>query len=310
MSASKKSYNRVLSTYKNADFFLRNTLHLDEEFSPRKFERAVMDIANVEMHTERVLGYSTLYSPDYRSTKYRTDYDRVKLRRKILSELINKSRLDDDEKIRMGSGGALPKTSLRSERKAFYIIGLPASGKSEIASKISDEYGAMILDSDYAKRKFPEYQQNYGAAVVHEESSLVVFGRQGRYSSENSLLKYAVENGHNIVIPKIGNVGSEVLELASTLERIGYEIHLILIRLDREKAVQRAFRRFTSTKRYVPLSMIFDVYSNEPTITFYDLLYTNKVFSSYTMISSDVPRSSPKQIVYSSDDNLLKNIKI
>ena len=310
MSASTSGYSRVLSTYNTADYFLRNALHLDEGFSSRKFAKAVMDVADVEMHTKQVLSSNTLVSADYRSPEYRTENKRIKLRQKILFELKNHVRLDDDDKIKMGSGGALPKTVLKRQKKAFYIIGLPASGKSEIAARISDEYGAMILDSDYAKRKFPEYRRDYGATVVHKESSLIVFGAPGKYASEESLIKYALENEFNIVIPKIGNVSSEISELAEVLSRINYEVHLILVRLDREKAVKRAFKRFSETKRYVPLSMIFDVYSNEPTITFYDLLHNDKFFSSYTMISSDVPWGSPKQIIYTTDVSLLQNIHL
>ena len=174
--ARPKEYSRVLSDYDHAESFLRNSLHLNEEFPERKFIRAVMDVASVEMNTERVLEKNTLTSTAYRSPKYKTDDSRFGLRKQILQELKCKIRLDDDEKIVLGKGGALPKTPLRKEKQAFYVIGLPASGKSEISSMLSDNYGAIILDSDYAKRKFPEFSTDYGATVVHEESSIVVFG--------------------------------------------------------------------------------------------------------------------------------------
>lgn len=299
MTVRPKEYSRILSDYNHAASFLRNSLHLNEEFSEYEFNRAVMDVASVEMNTERVLSKNTLNSIAYRLPKYQTDDSRLELRRKILQELKSKKRLDDDEKITFGKGGALPKTQLKKDRQAFYIIGLPASGKSEISSILSDNYGAIILDSDYAKRKFPEFSTDYGATVVHEESSIVVFGGSGKYATEDSLLRYAVEHGYNIVIPKIGDVCSKVLDFSKSLSRNGYHVHLVLVRLDREKAVQRAFKRFSKTKRYVPLSLIFDVYSNDPTITFYDLLHRNEIFESYTMISSDVPFGSHKQIVFS-----------
>ena len=75
----------------------------------------------------------------------------------------------------------LPNTALKKDKQAFYVIGLPASGKSEVAGLLSDNYGAIILDSDYAKRKFPEYQAECGATIVHEESSMVVFGGKEPY---------------------------------------------------------------------------------------------------------------------------------
>lgn len=299
MGVRSKEYSRVLSDYDHAESFLKNSLHLNEEYQKHSFNRAVMDVASVEMNTERVLGKNTLVSTAYRLPQYKTDESRVGLRRKIYQELKNKKRLDNDEKIVMGKGGAMPKTTLRKERQAFYVIGLPASGKSEISTMLSDKYGALILDSDYAKRKFPEFPSDYGATVVHEESSLVVFGGTGKYATEDSLLKYAVEEGCNIVIPKIGDISSKVFDFSESLSRNGYQVHLILVRLDREKAVQRAFKRFSKTRRYVPLSLIFDVYSNDPTITFYDLLHKNEVFESYTMISSDVPFGEQKKVIYS-----------
>lgn len=303
MSVHSKEYSRVLSDYNHAASFLRNSLHLNEEISEHEFDEAVMAVASVEMGTERVLGENTLNSRAYRLPSYITDDSRVKLRKQIFDELKSKKRLDDDEKITLGKGGAIPKTPLQKNRQAFYVIGLPASGKSEISSILSDNYGAIILDSDYAKRKFPEFKTDYGATVVHEESSIVVFGGSGKYATENSLLKYAVERGCNIVIPKIGDVSSKVFDFSESLSRNGYHVHLILVRLDREKAVQRAFKRFSKTKRYVPLSLIFDVYSNDPTITFYDLLHKNEIFESYTMISSDVPVGKHKQIVYSTTNS-------
>lgn len=300
---AQKQYTRILSDYDHADYFLRRSLHLNRDFNANKFEKAVRSVASVEMQTERVLGKNTLESTAFRLPKYKTDESRVELREKIFNDLKCKKRLQDDNKITLGKGGALPQTTLQKDKQAFYIIGLPASGKSEIAGLLSDNYGAIILDSDYAKRKFPEFQSEYGATIVHEESSIVVFGGAEPYASENCLLKYAVQNSYNIVIPKIGDVSSKVLALASSLKKMKYDVHLVLVRLDRELAVRRAFKRFSETGRYVPLSLIFDVYSNDPTITFYDLLRKNEIFSSYTMISADVPLGQQKKIIYASDNS-------
>ena len=64
-----------------------------------------------------------------------------------------------------------------ARKQAFVLIGLPASGKSSIAVDIADKYGALLLDSDLAKRKLPEYKvYPWGASLVNAESSLIVFG--------------------------------------------------------------------------------------------------------------------------------------
>ena len=110
MSVHSKEYSRVLSDYNHAASFLRNSLHLNEEISEHEFDEAVMAVASVEMGTERVLGENTLNSRAYRLPSYITDDSRVKLRKQIFDELKSKKRLDDDEKITLGKGGAIPFT--------------------------------------------------------------------------------------------------------------------------------------------------------------------------------------------------------
>jgi len=265
-------------------------------------------IAAAEMQQAGIEDKDTLNSSECRVHENLSDESRVELREKIYKDLINKKRLDNDNNIKLNKGGSLPQTPLKNDKQAFYIIGLPASGKSIVANNLSDKYGAIILDADYAKRKFPEYNHDYGASVVHEESSVVIYGGKGKYKDEPSVLSYAVENNYNIIIPKIGDNKQKILNLTQALNDQGYSIHLILVRLDREKATIRALLRFIKTKRYVPLSMIFDTFSNEPTITFFDLKNNvngcaNKLFKSFTMISTDVPYGNPYQILLKDEDS-------
>lgn len=46
---------------------------------------------------------------------------------------------------------------VRRGKQLHLLLGLPASGKSTIADKISEATGARILDSDMAKEMIPEY---------------------------------------------------------------------------------------------------------------------------------------------------------
>ena len=106
------------------------------------------------------------------------------------------------------------------------------------------------------------------------------------------------------MIPKIGDVADKVVAFARGLLELNYTIHLILVRLDREEATRRALYRFIETGRYVPLQLIFDVYGNDPTITFFDLFLAKcSCFSSYTMISSDVSIGQPKKLIFSSENS-------
>ncbi len=55
---AQKAYSRVLSDYEHADDF-RKSLHLNNEFSTKQFNDAVVAVASVEMMTERVIGKNT-----------------------------------------------------------------------------------------------------------------------------------------------------------------------------------------------------------------------------------------------------------
>lgn len=302
------SCNRLLNSIRQADDFIRYALDLEPEERNRINDYA-RRIASAEMQQNNIAGKDTLSCGDNRDFYYQTDESRVLLRKEIFKELISYPRPKNDEDIKYGEGGALPQSNVVYEKQAFFIIGLPASGKSSIAASLADRYGAIILDSDYAKRKFPEYAIDFGASLVHEESSIVVFGGRGRYADEDSVLQHCVSCGANIVIPKIGDKAEKVHSFSAQLVAKGYEVHLILVRLSREKAAKRALNRYLSTNRYVPLSLIFDEYSNNPTITFYDLKetlrYTN-VFKSYTMVSTDVPKGSePERLLYDSNSPII-----
>ena len=44
---AQKAYSRVLSDYEHADDFLRKSLHLNNEFSTKQFNDAVVAVASV-----------------------------------------------------------------------------------------------------------------------------------------------------------------------------------------------------------------------------------------------------------------------
>jgi len=208
------------------------------------------------------------------------------LREQILLELIRETRLGNDDDIRFGYGGAMPKTSIQRGKQAFLITGLPASGKSGIASQIADAYGAVVLDSDYAKRKFPEFEQGpFAATVLHAESSVVILDDEEK-ETEN-LTGYCLSEEYNVVIPKIGYDAESLRKLATYLRKYGYSVHLTVVSLDRQQATLRAYHRFVESNRYVPLSLIFDVYSNNPTLAYFRLKQQHSaLFASFGEVST------------------------
>lgn len=274
---------RNLCTDILVEHFVDNILQIEDRTEKK---RAINRITAAERNMKDYSKLPTLTHEDNRDFEYRDEKRRRKLREQIFDELKDRKRLKSDDNIKLGSGGAKPKTKLKKEKKVFYLIGPPASGKSTIAVKLADLAGAYILDSDYAKRKLPEYDNQIGAAsLVHEESDALVFS----YKNHN-LLEYCVKSGYNMVIPKIGHNRESILKFSNTLRQVGYTVYLISIELDRIKATQRAYNRFAKSGRYVPLALVFDYYANEPTLNYFKIrqLYKES-FDGYAQISTDVP---------------------
>jgi len=291
---------RPLFKFPEAEKFAIDILNIKDEDA---LEYATKKIVSVELQLQQLHNLQTHTNKDYRVKRYRADFERNNLRKKIHDELISNARLLNEEEIRLGHGGALPSNAVvKYERRMYYVIGLPASGKSGIANLISDNDGAVIIDSDMAKRKIPEYTDMAGGAtLVADESSAIIM------SDENqNLLQTCVQKGMNIVVPKIGHIKDKIVELAMALKtQHNYTVYLILVKLDRKKSTQRAYKRFIDTGRYVPLSLIFDLYSNEPTIS-YSEIKNLQGFDGFAHINADVNIGNPYQMVEDVGIDLLK----
>ena len=95
----------------------------------------------------------------------------------------------------------------------------------------------------------------------------------------------------------------------SLLKEAGYDVYLISVDLDRQKATQRAYNRFIETKRYVPLSLIFDGYGNQATLNYFKIKQQNReVFLGFAQISTDVPLGEPVELIEEYNIERLKTI--
>lgn len=282
---------RNLNTDLAVEHFVDNILQIEEI---EKKEEAINNITAAERNMKDYTKVPTLTHVDNRDFRYREEKKREGLRKQIFEELRDRTRLENDDEIKIENGGAKPLTELKREKKAFYLIGPPAAGKSTIANGVADLAGAYILDSDYAKRKLPEYSNQIGAAsLVHAESDALVFSYD-RYN----LLEFCVGEGYNIVIPKIGHNRESVIKFAKRLKLLGYSIYLISIELDRVKATQRAYNRYIRSGRYVPLSLVFDYYANEPTLNYFKIRQLDsEKFDGFAQISTDVPVGCKAKII-------------
>lgn len=261
-----KIYCRPLHNNELAYSFLFNVLDLEHEAAAN----ATQDVVKAEKLLLDMEGEPTFYNSANRHPSHISDESRVILRRKIFDELKDLNRLADDEDIRLGDGGARPHAGVGYEKVATILTGPPASGKSTIANKIAEGTNSYVVDSDYAKRKLPEFSHEFGASIVHDESSFVTFGpKNSDISAENCLYEFCIVEGSNMVIPKIGSNESSLRKLRDGLVSQGYSVHLVSIFLDRQEACRRALQRYLSTGRYVSLSLIFDGYGNDPMLAYF-----------------------------------------
>jgi len=278
------NFARLLKDQNQVGHFLDTVLKIDK----RKFRNIAYKIITSEKGLIDGLNSPTSNSNEYRDPNYKTHDARLKLRKQIVQELFETNLPDNDDHVKLGKGGAIPE-KIKKTKDACILIGLPASGKSTIARRFAVEYGAIILDSDFAKRKLPEFP-NYpwGASIVHEESTNIIFGEDE--DGFESLFSRAIEEELNLIIPKIGAAPEDIVEFAELLNNLKYKVHLTLVYLPKEKATLRALKRFKDTDRYVPLSLIFDVYSENPALTYFLLRdKRTKLFSSFGVINTDVP---------------------
>lgn len=268
---------------------------IDAIFGPSEnIGNIVNEIIAAEANLQNVQNLPTATHTDFREKGYRTERERDALHKIILKELIVLDRLSNDDDIELGKGGAKP-GEIKHDAQAYIVSGAPASGKSGIALSLADQCGAYILDSDYAKRKFPEYATNQaGASLVHDESDELIFG------AKDSLWEYCIYDRDNIVIPLVGKTYESVEQICEKLIQADYKIHVINVALDRYECTRRVYARYRDTKRYVPLSYVFDEVGNEPERIYFQCKrehMRNKAFLSFTQLSTNVPKGSIPKVV-------------
>ena len=186
--------------------------------------------------------------------------ERIKLREDIAAELYGK--------------GAKNKN-----KQAYIVIGAPASGKSSLADPLAEKTGSLIIDSDMAKERLPEFIESNGkrADQVHTESQHIA----------NKVLEVAIEQGDNILLPIVGKSENSIMDRYNMLKDAGYDVHLRLVYLPLEKTVERAVNRYRETGRLVPLDYVVNEVGYKP-LQNYVIMKEKGLFKSYEAVSSEV----------------------
>ena len=174
---------------------------------------------------------------------------------------------------------------VKREKKIFFVTGLPASGKSStLVDKISNKYGARILDSDEIKFKHPEFDNGFGGNYIHEECKNIL----------KMVTDKAKSNDENLVVPIIG--GGDPSELAKKIKKYqdnGWEVSLTQNDLPSKKAIGRALTRYITDGRYIPPEVLFN-YGETPGINYEQMTrkgvdYKLNELAGFARVDNDVP---------------------
>lgn len=139
---------------------------------------------------------------------------------------------------------------IKRDGRLDIVIGLPASGKSSaLVDLISEQYKSRIIDNDEAKKCLPEYNNGYGAGLVHEESSQIA----------DIQFQRAAKNRENLVIPKVGGRQKSILNIIMTAKANGYShIGIHYVDVPKNKAMGRLLGRLVSDYRFLKPELIND----------------------------------------------------
>ena len=123
------------------------------------------------------------------------------------------------------------------ERKATFVFGLPAAGKSQLSDPLKNEMGAFEIDADLMKQHIPEFQKDAQmVSAVHEESSWM----------SKKMNKQLMDKGANLVIGKVGGEQNynSILKMMNQLKEQGYEMDIVVADKDLIPALQANLGRF------------------------------------------------------------------
>ena len=176
----------------------------------------------------------------------------------------------------------------KKEKRADIVLGSPASGKSSgLAEPLAQEHGSLIIDSDNIKKQLPEFDNGIGSSATHKESALI---------ADNKIVSKAIENGDNIVLPRLGKNLKTMQELVSQLKDKGYSVHLHYMDLPSSEAAKRAITRFNETGRFIDPNYVLNTVAEKPKEV-YNTLKLEKGVDSYESYTNEVAKGEKPKLL-------------
>ena len=216
--------------------------------------------------------------------------------RKALRERILQMRKDDKSYSgRDKNGNDVYNGKIKKEKKAVIVTGLPASGKSSsLVNPLSEYYGARVLDSDIIKQLLPEFDNGWGASLVHKESGVLnrrlLDGITGKKDKNGNIIEKNLIDmiGDNVIIPIVGETVGKVTGYVQELKEAGYDIQVMTNELPNNLSSMRNLLRFFSDNRFLEPGFVKD-YGDKPSQV-YDQLKNNNMISGLYKYNNNVER--------------------
>ena len=174
----------------------------------------------------------------------------------------------------------------KAEKKVVFVMGKPGSGKSSIeAVPLVKKLKAVLIDSDEAKKLFPEFDNGKGAGIIHEESSIVA----------TELTRRALQNDHNMVIPIVGADADSVLKKINGFKENGYKVYLHNVDIPGDESYRRAFVRYLNTGRLIDHGYLINV-GNKPNEV-YNYIKSLNILDGYKKTDNFVKRGEKPLLI-------------
>lgn len=252
----------------------------NQELSADQFER-------IEAKKENEFG--KLFTPEQ---KQQIDQMRKTQFSKPVTELSEREVKDISHRL-YGNGAEI------KEKRLDLVIGPPGSGKSSIiVEPLSQEHGSLVVDSDHVKPEIRGFDGGLGTDAVHDASTVVA----------SDMLHTALQNGDNIVIPKVGVYPSDIEPLIGAAKQMGYEVHLHLADIPKEvstlRTFERAFRSDGSIGQWADPQFSYSVVGDKPRSTFDHLISRPGLIDGYRHYDTNVSYGTPPILIRSKNESV------
>lgn len=206
-------------------------------------------------------------TPEIKTARLFVPVDRQTIERRGREEMqygVYERMMSLGSAVKDENGKAAYEGEISRNTRLDIVIGLSASGKSSaLVDVLSEEFKSRVIDNDMAKSMIPEFNDGWGAGLVHKESQMI----------SDQVFMEALRNHENIVTPRVGSDPELLLNsYIIPAKEEGYEVNVHFVDVDRNKAMGRLLGRFITKGRFLDPKLI-DKYA--PTNA------TNKVSASY-----------------------------